>query len=106
MRGKPRLIRGKVGAFLQSYADTVIKSVMNQRRVDEYHFRKSNCPDHVGARREAIRRLHADGFGITEIARLIRMSEKTVECHLRPDARARRDAARLKRHMEQQEASA
>lgn len=106
MRGKPRLIRGKVGAMLQAYADTVIKSVMDQRRVDEYHFRKSNCPDHVEARREAIRCLHADGFGITEIARLIQMSERTIECHLSPRARAKRDSARLKRYMEQQEASA
>lgn len=104
MRGKPRLIRGKVGAMLQAYADTVIKSVMDERRVSEWQFRESNQQECVKARREAVARLHADGFCITEISRLTLMNETTVACHLRPKCRDRRDAARLARLRGQQEA--
>ena len=100
MRGKPRLINGKVGAILQAYADTVIQAVMAEFRVNEYQFRKSNCPDHVYARREAIRRLKADGFGITEICRLVGMNEKTVAGHLHAATRKARNAARMIRYME------
>ncbi len=100
MRGKPRLIRGKVGAMLQAYADTVVKSVMDERGLSELQFRKSNYSEHVQARRDAINMLHADGFGITEISKLVRMSEKTVECHLRPAARKARQIRSMNYHRE------
>lgn len=100
MRGKPRLMRGKVGTMLQDYADTVIRALLDCRGISEHQFRKSNRRDHVQARRDAINLLHADGFGITEIGKLVRMSEKTVECHLRPKAREARNIRSMNYHRE------
>lgn len=96
-RDKPSILRGKVRELLQAHADAVIQSVMDEYKIDEYHFRKSNFKKPMLARATAIRRLYADGFSYANISRLTGMNETTVATHLSSQVKARRLTAQRER---------
>lgn len=96
-RDKPSILRGKVRELLQAHADAVVRSVLDECKVSEYHYRKSNFKKHALARALVIRRLYADGFSHVNISRLTGMNETTVATHLSSRVKARRQAYQRER---------
>jgi DNA-binding CsgD family transcriptional regulator len=99
-------MRGKVKQLINDHAVSVINSVMATYMIGEREFYFSNLRDHVQARADAIRRLHADGLSAADIVRITGFSENTVFARIHPDIRELRNARRRKGHDPAKEARA
>lgn len=79
----------------------IIEAVMAKHRVGPKDFFGAGWPAHVvAARKAAALRLHAAGFRVPAIARVMRRDRSSVRYWLRPDYRAHRLNYKARRRAE------
>lgn len=85
-------MKGKIKAIVDDYAASIIKAVMGEYKIGTVDFHKAQFIHCIKARAVAIKRLHADGFEIKEISRVMQVDRGTVAYRLNPEFRKRKRA--------------
>jgi hypothetical protein len=80
---------------MKGYA--IVRAVMAERRLGKEDFFHSKFPEHVKARRIAIKRLHEAGLNKSEIGRAVQRTQCTIRYWLSKEVRERKRQARIKR---------
>lgn len=99
-------MKGKIAAVVKAYADDHIYIVRGTSRLTDAEFRTSKTPIAVRARTIVIKRLMADGFTATEVARYTGLRIGMIERRIHPEQRDRGNYLRkLAYHAKKQAAS-
>ena len=92
-------LQGKMQELADAYAASVVREIRSRYGLTPEDFRKSKQVLHVRARRDTIRRLHADGFSQFDICRILRIERSTVAYSISNETKERRKAKALARKM-------
>lgn len=98
-------MKGGLKAVADAYADSIIKTVMQERKIGGEDFWESTAIRSVAARRVAIKRLNREGFTFRHIAELMKCTTTTVTYHL-SDEYAERGRARCRQRANAKQAEA